>query len=259
MGTRLADKVAIVTGAGSGIGAATVRLFAREGARAVACDVDRESARTMAEEIRNEGGVVLEVQGDVTRRADTESIASRAVERFGRLDVLVNSAGISRRSVPADADFEEAWDAVMAVNLKGTMLMCHAATEHMRQGGGGAIVNLASIMGERVYHNRLGLSDGFNAYPHSKGGVIQLTRDLGVQLAAHGIRANAVCPGFVHTSLTRGLTEDPELYRTLAERHPLGRFGKPEEIAPVILFLASDEASFVTGAAWMVDGGYTAA
>ena len=129
----------------------------------------------------------------------------------------------------------------------------------MRERGGGAIVNLASVMGQRGYPPELGLSDGFNPYPHSKGGVIQLTRDLGLKLAREGVRVNVVCPAFVHTALTQGITSHPERHRRLAARHPMGRLGRAEEIANVILFLASDEASFVTAAAWNVDGGYTAA
>ena len=252
MAARLDDKVALVTGAGSGIGLATARRFAREGAKLVLADIDEASLAHHAAAL---GAVAA--TGDVSRRHDAEQIVATAKDRYGRLDVLVNSAGITPRNLSAETDFETVWDRVMAVNLKGTLLMCHAAVEVMGEGGG-AIVNLASVMGMRVYHNSLGLSDGFNAYPHSKGGVIQLSRDLGVQLATRGVRVNAVCPGFVHTALTSGLAERPDLYRTLAERHPMGRLGEADEIANVILFLASDEASFVTAAAWTVDGGYTA-
>jgi len=146
----------------------------------------------------------------------------------------------------------------MNVNLKGAMLMCHAVLGPMRDAGGGSIINLASVMSQVVHPGSLGLSDGFNPYPQSKGGLVQLTRDLGVSLAGEGIRVNAVCPGFVDTNLARGIKADPELYEQVANLHPMGRFAKPEEIANVILFLATDEASFVTAAAWMVDGGYTA-
>jgi NAD(P)-dependent dehydrogenase (short-subunit alcohol dehydrogenase family) len=171
---------------------------------------------------------------------------------------LPELAGITRRDVSADADLETAWDTVMRVNLKGTMLMCHAVLGPMRDSGGGSIVNLASIMSHVVHPGSLGLSDGFNPYVQSKGGVVQLTRDLGVNVASDGIRVNAVCPGFVDTYLTRGIQGDAALYEKVANLHPMGRFAKPEEIANVILFLATDEASFVTAAAWMVDGGYTA-
>lgn len=253
MGARLEGKVALVTGAASGIGLATATRFAQEGASLVLADLEEAA---LAESAAVLGGVA--VTGDISVRQDVDRLVAVAKDQFGRLDVLVNSAGITTRNLPPETDFEAVWDRVMAVNLKGTLLMCRAAVELMRASGGGAIVNLASIMGMRVYHNTFELSDGFNAYPHSKGGVIQLTRDLGVQLASEGIRVNAVCPGFVQTPLTSGFSERPELYRAIVERHPMGRLGEAEEIANVILFLASDEASFVTAAAWTVDGGYTA-
>lgn len=258
MSGRLDSKVAIVTGAASGIGAQTVRRFVHEGARVIATDTNDDALQTVAREIDADGDACVALSGDVANRADTEKIARAAVEQFGRLDVLVNAAGITRRDVSVDTDLESAWDAVMRVNLKGTMLMCHAAVGPMRDSGGGSIVNLGSIMSQVVHPGSLGLSDGFNPYTQSKGGIVQLTRDLGVNLARDGIRVNAVCPGFVDTHMTRGIKGDAALYENVANLHPMGRFAKPEEIANVILFLATDEASFVTAAAWMVDGGYTA-
>ncbi len=255
---RLDNKVAIVTGAASGIGEHTVRLFLREGASVVAVDKNEAPLRAVVESIAEHAGACIAAPGDVSDRGQTEAICNTACERFGGLHVLVNSAGITRRDVSADADVETAWHAVMDVNLKGTMLMCHAAVAIMREAGAGAIVNLASVMSQVVHPGLLGLSDGFNPYPQSKGGVLQLTRDLGVSLAREGIRVNAVCPGFVDTYLTRGIAADAALYEKVAELHPMGRFARPAEIANVILFLASEEASFVTAAAWAVDGGYTA-
>lgn len=170
----------------------------------------------------------------------------------------MNSAGITPRSLDTSLPFEQRWQTVIDVNMKGTLLMSHAVLPAMRKSAGGSIINLASVMGMLSYHPDLPLSDGFNPYPHSKGGVIQITRDLGVRLGPEGIRVNAVCPGFVYTSLTAGLSEDPQLHSELKRRHPIGRLGEAHEIANVILFLASDEASFVTAAAWTVDGGYTA-
>lgn len=263
MSDRLKDKVAVITGAASGIGAACARRFAAEGARLVVNDVSEDACAHVAEELAKTGARFVVAAGDVTSRADTEAVAAAARASFGRLDVLVNSAGISARTVPAEADFEERWQRVIDVNLKGTALMCRAAVETMRaarggSGSGGSIVNLASIMGHVGYPLGVGLSDGFSPYAQSKGGVVQLTRDLGAALGGEGIRVNAVCPGFVRTPLTESLTADPETYSRLIGAHPLARLARPEEIANVILFLASDEASFVTGANWLVDGGYTA-
>lgn len=259
MSGRVQDKVAVVTGAASGIGAAAVARFAAEGAKVVLCDIDGDGLAARGRDLGDRGFPYRTVTSDVSVRSDCEAVVEAACSVFGGLDLLVNSAGITRRNLPEDEDFEWAWERVMAVNLKGTLLMCHAALPAMRERGGGAIVNLASVMGQRGYPPELGLSDGFNPYPHSKGGVIQLTRDLGLKLALEGVRVNVVCPAFVHTALTEGITASPERHRLLADRHPMGRLGRAEEIANVILFLASDEASFVTAAAWSVDGGYTAA
>ncbi|MBM3958323.1 MAG: SDR family oxidoreductase [SAR202 cluster bacterium] len=251
---RLKDRVALVTGAGSGIGAATVGLFAQEGARVVISDRSVEAARQVARQVRDSGGDVHVAIGDVTSRADAERIVAETVRHYGALDVLVNSAGITGRQVRQGADFEEVFDTVIDVNLKGTYLMCWFAVPEMKKRGRGSIVNLSSIIG-LVGHP---LSDGFNPYPASKGGVLQLTRDLGINQARFGIRTNCICPGFTRTALTRGITEDPKLLATLEGLHPMGRLGEPEEIAKAALFLASDDASFVTGAYLAVDGGYTA-
>lgn len=260
MSGRLQGKSAVVTGAASGIGRATAHAFAEAGARVVAADLDGEAVEAVVAAIADTGGKGVAVTGDVSRRADAEAIVATAVERFGGLDIVVNSAGITPRALAPDVDFERAWETVISVNAKGTLLVSKAAVDAMRaHGGGGAIVNIASVMSMVGYHPSLALSDGFNPYPHSKGTVLQMTRDLAVRVAAEGIRVNAVCPGFVYTGLTRGVTQNPELHRALIAMHPMGRLGEPEEIARVILFLASDEASFVTGAAWTVDGGYTAA
>lgn len=254
---RLENRVALVTGAGSGIGEATAELFACEGARVAAADVNRETAEAVARRIEDAGGETFAMAGDVSERKDAQALIASTAGRFGRVDILVNSAGITPRHAPPGADFEETWDKVIGVNLKGTYLMSYFAVEQMRkQGEGGSIINLASIIGLVGYHE--GLSNGFNPYPHSKGGVVQLTRDMGVSFAKEGIRVNCLCPGFTHTNLTKGLTDQPEMRAKLESLHPMGRLGDPLEIAKAALFLASDDASFVTGAAIAVDGGYTA-
>ena len=253
---RLEDKIAVVTGAASGIGRATVERFIEEGARVVASDINPQALEALAEELGQTA--VLTIAGDVAARPEAEAIVQGALERCGRLDILVNCAGITPRTVDPAADFAQRWDAVMAVNVKGTLLMCHAAVAAMRQNGGGAIVNVGSIMSTVGYPTALPFSDGFNPYPASKGAVAQLTRDMGIRLAREHIRVNAVCPGFTYTALTQNVTEDEQVHQKMRDLHPMGRMGQPAEIANVIAFLASEEASFVTAAAWPVDGGYTA-
>ena len=256
---RLADKAAIVTGAASGIGRATVLRFLEEGARVAAADIDAGGLEALAAEAEALWGPPARASSATWRNAPAASGSwPRRPSAFGRLDVLVNSAGITPRTVDPAADFDERWDAVMRVNARGTFLMCHAAVKEMRRTGGGAIVNLASVMGLVGYPTSLPFSDGFTPYPHSKGAIVQLTRDMGVRLAAEGIRINAVCPGFVYTPLTANVTGDDEVHAAMRRLHPLGRMGQPEEIARVIAFLASDEASFIVAAAVPVDGGYTA-
>jgi len=256
---RIQEKIALVTGAASGIGRATVLRFAAEGAQVIATDVTQSALDEVAAEAASTSSPIKTMICDVTQPTDINRVIAAIVADYGRLDILVNSAGITPRTVDPSADVAARWDAVMQVNARGTMLMCHAAVAAMRQTGGGSIINLASVMGLVGYPTSLPFSDGFSAYPQSKGAVVQLTRDLGIRVAAEGIRVNAVCPGFVYTALTANVTGDAAVHDTMKELHPMGRLGHPEEIANVILFLASDEASFVTGAAWTVDGGYTAA
>jgi len=256
MADRLRGKVALITGAGSGIGAATAGLFAQEGAAVALADLGRDSLEPVAAQVKSVGGEALVMAGDVTRRADTERLVDETLKRFGRVDVLVNSAGVAPRNAPPEWDWERVWDFVMAVNMKGTFLMCKAVVDQMVKQGGGSIVNLSSIYGLVGRPREIGT--GLDPYLHSKGGVAQLTRDMAVHFAKEGVRVNALCPGFVYTSLTKRLTDDPESLKFLVDKHPMGRLGQPAEIAAAALFLASDDASFITGACLPVDGGYTA-
>ena len=254
---RLKDKVALVTGAGSGIGRAVALLFAQEGASVVASDISLSNSQETAGEVKASGGRAIAVSGDVSAGEDAERMVSAAVAEFGRLDILVNSAGISaRNALPEGASPEAVWDKVIDVNLKGTYLVSWYAVPEMEKAGGGSIINLASTMGLVGYP--LGFGGGFNPYPPSKGGVVQFTRTLAIDSARKNIRVNCLCPGFVATNFTKALTDDPQTNAFLEELHPMGRLGRPEEIANAALYLASDDAGYVTGVALTVDGGYTA-
>ncbi len=254
---RLKDKVALVTGAGAGIGRAVSLVFAREGASVATSDISLASSQDTARMIEELGGRALALRCDVSNAEDAERMVYEAAAEFGRLDIVVNSAGISaRNALPEGASPEAVWDKVIDVNLKGTYLVCWYALPEMEKSGGGSIINLASIMGLVGYP--VGIGGGFNPYPPSKGGVVQFTRTLAVDSARKNIRVNCLCPGFVSTNFTRALTDDPDTNALLEGLHPMGRLGRPEEIASVALYLASDDASYVTGAALTVDGGYTA-
>ena len=254
---RLKDKVALITGAGSGIGRDTAVLFAEEGAAVVAADLTGDSAQETVDVILAAGGRAVPITGDVTDSADAERMVGAAVENFGKLDLLVNSAGLtSRHSSLEGASPEEAWERVIEVNLKGTYMVSWFAAPEMERAGGGSIINLASIMGLVGYP--VGIGGGFNPYPPSKGGVVQFTKTLAVDSARKNIRVNCLCPGFIATNLTRSLTEDPDMLNRLESLHPMGRLGQPREVAYAALYLASDDARHVTGVALAVDGGYTA-
>lgn len=253
---RLQGKIALVTGAGSGIGRATATLFAKEGAMVCVADVNDESSKQTADSIVAAGGEAAHYSGDVSVDADAQRMVADAVDAFGGLHVLVNSAGINDRQLPDTMSHDEIWDRVMGVNLRGTFLMCWHAVPAMLQGDGGAIVNLSSVMG--LVGSELSGAKGFSAYVPSKGGVVQLTKNLAIEHARNNLRVNCICPGYIHTSLTGPLEANRELYEAIRKRHPMQRFGEPEEIAKAALFLASDEASFVTGITMPVDGGYTA-
>lgn len=251
---RLVDKVAVITGAGSGIGRVAARLFADEGASVVVADIDADQAGEAAAEIVASGGTAVPVGVDVSDEREVADMVGVAVGRFGGLHVLFNNAGV----FPADDGGildtpPDTWQRVMDVNLKGVWLGCRAAVPAMLASGGGSIVNVASFVA------LMGAATAQIAYTASKGGVLALTRELAVEYARSGIRANSLCPGPIETPLLSELLADPERRNRRLVHIPIGRFGRPEEIARAALFLASDESSFVTGSALVVDGGITAA
>jgi NAD(P)-dependent dehydrogenase (short-subunit alcohol dehydrogenase family) len=251
---RLARKVALVTGAGSGIGRQSALLFAREGARVVVADVQEAAGEAVAAEIAAAGGEAVYVHADVARAADAQAMVHAAEERFGRLDVLFNNAGISH---PRDDDAveteEEVWDLTMNVNLKGVFLGCKHGIPALRRAGGGSIINTASFVA------LLGAATPQLAYTASKGGVLAMTRELATIHARENIRVNALCPGPLRTPLLMQYLDTEEKRQRRLVHIPMGRFGEAHEIAQAALFLASDESSFVTGATFLVDGGITAA
>lgn len=248
MNGGFADRVALVVGAGSGIGRATAELLGARGAAVVAADLDPKAAAETAERIARAGGRAEACRCDVRAAADVDAAVALARRRFGGLDVVVNCAGILRTG-RLEATSEADWQEMLTVNLTGAFLLTRAAMAAMREGGGGAIVHIASRMALQV-------KEGHGAYAAAKAGIVQLTRMAALEGAPHAIRVNCVCPGFIDTPMTRGGYGE-EAFAGWRQVCPLGRPGRPDEVARAILFLASDEASFVTGVALPVDGGRT--
>jgi 3alpha(or 20beta)-hydroxysteroid dehydrogenase len=249
---RLRHKTALITGCGSGIGAATALMFAREGARLVLGDILERDGRDVAEAIGRAGGEAVFVRLDVTSEADWERAAALAEARYGALHVLVNNAGIGAGNMAIEHTSAEDWDRVMAVNARGTFLGMRACLPAMLAGGGGAIVNVSSQLG------LVGTDNSSAQYQASKGAVRMLTKSAAVRYAKAGIRVNSVHPGPVVTPLTQTVRNDPAARDVVLSRIPLGRYGEADEIAFGIVYLASDEARFVTGTELVIDGGWTA-
>jgi NAD(P)-dependent dehydrogenase (short-subunit alcohol dehydrogenase family) len=247
---RLEKEVAIITGAGRGIGSQIARRFADEGARVIIVDLDGPSAREVASTIESTGGTATAAEIDITEPAQVERLMDEVVAQFGKLDVLVNNAGVGLNQPFLSTTLEQ-WEGVIKVNLTGTFVCAQAAARHMIRQRSGRIVNIASISGQRGGQGRA-------AYGSSKAGVILLTKVMAVELAAHGVTVNAVSPGPVVTEMSNGTHTDATRQAYL-DRIPLRRYGQQEEIAAAALFLASRESSFVNGHILNVDGGFDAA
>ncbi|TMJ07814.1 MAG: glucose 1-dehydrogenase [Bacillati bacterium ANGP1] len=250
---RLRDKVILITGGGSGMGRLASLTFAREGARVVSVDVVPEAGAAAVDEITRAGGQALFVAADVGREDQVRNAVRQAVARFGRLDVLYNNAGIFPAEDGSVVELDAAvWDRVMTVNLKGIYLCCKHGIPELLRAGGGSIINVASFVA------LVGCSVPQDAYTASKGGVIALTKSLAVQFGPQRIRTNAIAPGPVETPLlTSWLLANPEAKKRRLDRIPMGRFGRPEDIVQMALYLASDEATWVNGSVLVVDGGIT--
>jgi NAD(P)-dependent dehydrogenase (short-subunit alcohol dehydrogenase family) len=251
---RLQNKVALITGGGSGIGRETALLFAKEGAALVLADVNDAGGEETAQMVRGAGGQAIYVHADVSHAADCESMVAGAERSFGKLDILFNNAGIMLSQDDDAIHTEEStWDLTMAVNLKGVYLGCKYGIPALRRAGGGSIINTASFVA------LLGAATPQLAYTASKGGVLAMTRELAVIHARENIRVNALCPGPLRTELLMKFLNTEEKRQRRLVHIPMGRFGEAKEMAYAALYLASDESSYVTGAEFVVDGGITAA
>jgi len=252
MDKQFEGKVALVTGGASGIGRATALAFARARAKVVVADIAVAAGRETIRMIEEAGGDAVFVRTDVSQADEVEALIKQALEAYGRVDCAVNNAGVIGEMAPTAKCTEENFDQVIGTNLRGTWLCMKHEITHMLERGGGVIVNMSSVSGIR------GLPD-FPAYAASKAGILQLTRTATLEYAKAGIRINAICPGTIATPMVAGVVgARPELEQEFLALHPMGRIGKPEEVAEAVLWLCSDAASFVTGHALAVDGGYLA-
>lgn len=242
----LNGKIAIVTGAGQGLGWAIAKRLADDGASLVIADINWEKAQEKSSFLQKIGKKAMAIKVDVSRASEVNNMVSQVLEKFGRIDILVNNAGILGPYFPVEEYPEELWDQVIAVNLKGTFLCCKAVIPIMKKQGRGSIVNIASVAGKEGNANMA-------PYSASKGAIITLTKTLGKELATSNIRVNAVSPALLETEMTQSMT--PEQRALLTSKIPMGRLGKPEEVAAVVKFLVSDEASFVTGQCYDISGG----
>lgn len=252
MTAELAGKVALVTGGTSGIGRDTAVLFAKEGAKVVVTGRRDAEGKETLEMMRGGGGDGLFLKGDVAKAADVEMVIQKTVEKFGRLDIAFNNAGIEGNWVPLVEQSEQDWDRVIDINLKGTWLcLKYEIRQMLKQGGRGTIVNMSSVAGW------IG-SAGAATYCASKHGVLALTKTAALEHAKDGIRVNAVCPAVIETAMAERAFADPAVNKFVLSQHPLGRFGKPREISEAVLWMCSERSSFMTGQSLIMDGGFLA-
>jgi NAD(P)-dependent dehydrogenase (short-subunit alcohol dehydrogenase family) len=249
---RLQGKVAIVTGGGSGIGRATSLAFAREGARVMVADLIVDGGEETVKMIHSAGGGAVFVRTDVSKAQEVKAMVDKAIEAYGQLDCACNNAGITSSGVSVSRCTEESWDRIIAINLKSVFLCMKYELPKMLKSGGGSIVNTSSVMG-------LVADGGHPAYAASKHGVIGLTKTAAIQYAKAGIRVNAVCPGIIRTPMSeKSFADNPEMKAAAIAMQPMDRFAEPEEVAQAIVWLCTNEASFITGHALPIDGGYVA-
>jgi len=248
---RLADKVCVITGAGSGMGRVAAGLFAAQGAKVVVADYNEAAAAETVAAVHAAGGQVTAVRADVSKESDAKAMIDHAIATFGRVDVLYNNAGVMPEADHSVIDTDvDTWDQVMAVNVRGVFLGCKYAIPRMVEQGSGSVINIASFVA------LLGCSVPQDAYTASKGALLSLTRSLAVQFGPSGVRTNAICPGPVETPLLMDwLLKDEAAKQLRLARNPSGRFGKPEEIVNMAIYLASDESRWTNGASLVVDGG----
>ncbi len=252
MNRELEGKISLITGGTSGIGRDTSVLFAKAGAKVVVAGRREAEGNEVVQAIRAQGGDAIFVKADVSRAADVEMLVAKIVEKYGRLDIAFNNAGIEGVWVPIVEQSEEDWDRVIDINLKGVWLcLKHEIRQMLKQAGGGAIVNMASVAG-------LMGSPGAATYCSSKHGVIGLTKAASLETAASGIRINAICPAVIETAMAERAFAEPQFNKFVLSLHALGRFGRPAEVADAVLWMCSERSSFMTGHALVLDGGFLA-
>lgn len=246
---QLENKVALVTGAGSGIGKAVAISYAKEGAKVIVNDINEENGQLVVNQIKSAGGEAFFIKADVANEEDIKNLIKKTVEKYGKLDIACNNAGITGEQNFTGQYSVSSWNKVVAINLNGVFLNCKYQLEQMEKNGGGVIVNMASIHG-------IAAAPMSSAYTSTKHAVVGLSKNIGVEYAQKNIRCNAVGPGYIETPLLK--MAGPEMLEMLKAKHPMNRLGKAEEVAELVLFLSSEKSSFITGGYYLIDGGYTA-